>query len=127
MVLFCFFNQWVPKKYSLNWNVHVRCNLCYLSCLKHLIRTKAVTNRFIFQKRPFFFHACATSSELGKPQRKKSYFFFSVPVTKRERGGGKGLATKKAQKKSQKKPLSSGEGGKATKNYFFCGFHYHLM
>ena len=41
---------------------HVRSNFCYLICLKHLIRPKAVTNRIACS--PIFFRACAKSSEL---------------------------------------------------------------
>ena len=39
---------------------HVWSNLCYLICLRHLIRSKTVTN-LIF---PIFLHACATCSKL---------------------------------------------------------------
>ena len=40
---------------------HVRSNLCYLICLRHLIGLRAVTNRiFIFP----IFHACVICSEL---------------------------------------------------------------
>ena len=40
-------------------NAHVRSNLCYFICFRHLIRSGAVTNRIFF-----LFHACATCSEL---------------------------------------------------------------
>ena len=46
--------------------VHARSNLCYLICLRHLIRSKAGTN-WIFSSspnRPIFLHACATCSSL---------------------------------------------------------------
>ena len=44
---------------------HVRSNLSYLICFRHLIRSKAVTNMIFFSpKRPIFFHACATCFEL---------------------------------------------------------------
>ena len=42
---------------------HVRSNLCYLICLRHLIRSRAVTDLFS-PKRSIFLHACATRSEL---------------------------------------------------------------
>jgi len=45
---------------------HVKSNLCYLICLRHLIRSRVVTNRnLVFSlKRFFFLHACATWFEL---------------------------------------------------------------
>ena len=35
-------------------DVHVRCNLCNLICLRRLIRSRAVTNRFILQENIYF-------------------------------------------------------------------------
>ena len=46
----------------------IRSNLCYLICYGHLIRSRAVTNRISFQKRPIFVHAFATCSELPSNQ-----------------------------------------------------------
>ena len=43
--------------------MHVRSNLCYLICLRHLIKLRTITNR-IFSEKTNFFHACATCSEL---------------------------------------------------------------
>ena len=44
---------------------HVRNNVCYYLCLWHLIKSRAVTNRFFFApKRHIFPHASATCSEL---------------------------------------------------------------
>ena len=43
---------------------HVRRNLCYLICLRHLIRVRAVKNRIFPQKRHIFIRACAPCSEL---------------------------------------------------------------
>ena len=44
---------------------HVRSKHCYLICLRHLIRSRTVTNRIVFSpKRRIFLHACATCSEL---------------------------------------------------------------
>ena len=40
---------------------HVRNHLCYLTCLRHLITTKTVSNRTF----SFFLLACATCSELS--------------------------------------------------------------
>ena len=37
---------------------HMWSNLCYFICLRHLIRTKAVTNRFFSAQRPIFLDAC---------------------------------------------------------------------
>ena len=51
-----------------NWgnDAHVRSNLYYLICLRHLIRSRAVTNRiFPPPKRPIFLHACARSPVLS--------------------------------------------------------------
>ena len=45
-----------------NKDAHVWSNLCYLICLRHLIKTKTVTNKIWI--RPIFFHACATCFEL---------------------------------------------------------------
>ena len=40
-------------------------NICYLICLRHLIRSKTVTDRiFSPRKKPNFLHACATYSKL---------------------------------------------------------------
>ena len=41
----------------------VRSNPFYLICLRHLIRSRAVTNRISSPKRPIFLHTCATCSE----------------------------------------------------------------
>ena len=44
---------------------HVRSNLCCLICLRHLIRSRTLTNRIFFsQKITICFHACATCYEL---------------------------------------------------------------
>ena len=44
---------------------HVRSNFRYQTCLRHLIRTRAVTIGFFFSpKRSIFLHACETCSEL---------------------------------------------------------------
>ena len=44
---------------------HVRSKLGFRICLRHLIRSRLVTNRIFFSaKRPIFLHACATCSEL---------------------------------------------------------------
>ena len=47
-------------------DAHVRSKFWYLICLRHSIRTKAVTNRIFFslQKRHIIFHVCATCLEL---------------------------------------------------------------
>ena len=37
--------------------MHVRSNLCYLNCVRHSIRSRAVTNLIFFQERPIFLHA----------------------------------------------------------------------
>ena len=43
---------------------HARSNLCHLIYSRHLIRSRAVTNRIFFNlKRPIFIHLCATSSD----------------------------------------------------------------
>ena len=39
-------------------------NLCFLICLRHLIRSRAVNIGFFSPKRPIFPHAYATCSEL---------------------------------------------------------------
>ena len=41
-----------------------RRNLCYLISLKHLMRSRTVTNRIYSPKRPLFLLACAKFSEL---------------------------------------------------------------
>ena len=33
---------------------HVRNNLCYLNCLRHLLRWRAVTNRIFFLRKDLF-------------------------------------------------------------------------
>ena len=44
---------------------HMKSNLCYLICLRYLIRSRAVLNRLIFSpKIPIFLHACVWCSEL---------------------------------------------------------------
>ena len=45
-------------------NMYLRTNLCYLIYLRHLTRSRAVTNYIFFQNSPIFFNACATCSEL---------------------------------------------------------------
>ena len=44
--------------------VHIRHNLCYSTCLRHLIRSRIVTNWIFYTKRPVFHHACATCYHL---------------------------------------------------------------
>ena len=44
-------------------SAQVRSNLCYLICLRHFIRSRKVTNRFVIRK-DFFVPACATCTEL---------------------------------------------------------------
>ena len=49
---------------------HVRINNLYnLICLRQLIRSRAVTNRIFFSKRPIFLHVCVTCSELPSNMR----------------------------------------------------------
>ena len=44
---------------------NVRNNISFAICLRHSIRSKAVTNCVFFSlRRPIFLHACATGSEL---------------------------------------------------------------
>ena len=42
----------------------VRSDLCYMNCLRHLIRSRAVTSRIFFFKMPTFSHACSSCSTL---------------------------------------------------------------
>ena len=42
----------------------VRSNLCYFICLRHLIKSRAVTNQIFFSSKTFFLHACAKRSKL---------------------------------------------------------------
>ena len=37
---------------------HVRSNLCYLICLRHLIRSKAVKNRIVFLRKKLHAYEC---------------------------------------------------------------------
>ena len=39
-------------------------NLSYWTCLRHLFRSSAVTNRVFLSEKTYFFHACAAFSEL---------------------------------------------------------------
>ena len=43
---------------------HVRSNLCYLTCLRLLIKREPAQIGYFSPKRPFFDHACATCTEL---------------------------------------------------------------
>ena len=43
---------------------HAMSNVCYFICLRHLITSRAVTNRIFSPKRPIFLRGCATCSEL---------------------------------------------------------------
>ena len=44
---------------------HVRRNICYLTCTRHLITSRAVSQiGDFYPKRPIFLHACATCNEL---------------------------------------------------------------
>ena len=49
-----------------NSGAQVKSNLCYLTCLRRFIRSRAVTNRIIFfsPKIPIFLHACASCYDL---------------------------------------------------------------
>ena len=57
--------QHIPCMVPILNSNSVRCNLGYLICVRHLFRSRAVTNLiFVLQKRPVFLQACATYSEL---------------------------------------------------------------
>ena len=43
---------------------NVRCNLCYLICLRHLMRARVVTNQTFSPNKPTFLHAFSTCSDL---------------------------------------------------------------
>ena len=43
---------------------HITRNISYSTCSRHLISSRAVTNRVFYPKRPNFLHACATCIEL---------------------------------------------------------------
>ena len=43
---------------------HVTSNLCYLACLKYLIRSRAATKRIFFSEKTYFLYARATCFEL---------------------------------------------------------------
>ena len=43
---------------------HLGSNLCYLSCVRHVIRSSSDTTWSVIPKTPFFLHACAGYSEL---------------------------------------------------------------
>ena len=45
-------------------DAQVMSSLCYMICLRHLISSRAATNRDIFWKRLISHHACASWSEL---------------------------------------------------------------
>ena len=45
-------------------DAHVRSNLCYVISSGHSNRYRSVTNLMFYPKRPVFFHACATCSEI---------------------------------------------------------------
>ena len=50
---------------NLEIGAHVESNPCYLICLRHLIWSRAVSNRIFFSpQRPIYLLACATYSEL---------------------------------------------------------------
>ena len=53
---------------------HVRRNLCHFSCLRHLIRPKAIANKFCSPKMPIFLHACAKRSELPSIIKTMKYY-----------------------------------------------------
>ena len=55
-----------PLDGKLDIGAHVWSDLGYLICSRHLIRSRAVTNRNFFSpERPIFLYACATCSELS--------------------------------------------------------------
>ena len=45
-------------------SMHAKNNLCHLICLRHLSRSRAVSNRIFSYKRPIFIYVCATHYEL---------------------------------------------------------------
>ena len=60
-------------------DVHVWSNLCYVICFRHLFRSRAVSNiSFFLQYTPIVRHTWATSSNLGKLQKK--VFFVARPL-----------------------------------------------
>ena len=61
---------------NLEIGAHVSKNLYYLICLRHLIRSRAVTN-LIFLKTYIFLFACAKCSELPSNLNAKGYPYFS--------------------------------------------------
>ena len=49
---------------------HVKINLCYSTCLMHLLRSEAVTNWIFFSRKTYFlFHARASYSDLSPYKR----------------------------------------------------------
>ena len=46
--------------------------LCYLICLRHLIKSSAITNRFFSPKTPIFLYPCSTCSE--SPSNMGTYY-----------------------------------------------------
>ena len=71
---------------------HVRSNLGYLPCLRHLLKSRVVTTQIYLPKRKFFpLHACATRSELpsyiitiNDTSSFKSYDLLDIKVTMRK-------------------------------------------
>ena len=55
-----------------------RSNLCYLTCLRHLNISEAVTNWIFFSENTFFPNACATCTLLPSTMRHPVYGYNSV-------------------------------------------------
>ena len=58
--------------WKIKIGAHVMRKLCYLICLRHLIKSSAITNRFFSPKTPIFLYPCSTYSEL--PSNMGTYY-----------------------------------------------------
>ena len=60
---------------------HVRTNICYLICQRHLIRSRAVTNRIFFSsKRPIFLQRVLSYllMQVSAPNEQNVFFLLQI-------------------------------------------------
>ena len=80
--LHCFSVQLMVLKVDGNLKIggHEITNLCYLTCLRHSIRSRTVINRIFFSKNIYFQHACAPCSELPSNISIMAQLFFQYII-----------------------------------------------
>ena len=102
---------------------YVRSNLCYLSCLSHLIRSRAIENDF-FPSKTYFLQACAKCSELPSNISAKSAKSAKTTKSVKSTKSTKSIVLK--TKADHGRPKHSDNRGATSISDAFIGVKSHL-